>query len=650
MAALASFLDISGAFDNLDIDAAVRGMTKKKLPPFMVSWYAHYLRRRTVTTTIKSITRQRYLTRGTPQGGVLSPLVWNIAFDELLDLFNTGPVKIVGFADDAALVITGIDPHGMAQTLEHAIKKATDWGQANQLSLAAEKTVIVLFHRKKKPVEPDPVRVLGVPVPYQEHARYLGVILDKGLKFTEHIKNQVKRAKQVLNKIRGAIGKLWGPTPNLMKWVYTGMIRPMLTYGALIWAFRATATHFVMLTKVQRLAMLALTFVKRSTPTLGLEIAYGIEPINIYAKAIAVMAMERVNIRNTITWDGIAKNGRGHVRLAETHKLSLGLGDVTYIPPESTSNFERKFRVDLDSFKHGEAPHPGVNWGVQVYTDGSKLEGKTGWGVHIVGLGGDEALDNKGQLQPGTSVFQAELTAITMAANMLLDQEFDQATFFVDSQAALLAINKPFTESKEATQCASALQTLSEKHRITLNWIKAHVGHEGNEEVDDLAKQGTTADPTEDDPAVSLPPSFYKLRLREEMFKEWDQRWQQTMQMQKTCRQTRLFLPHPDKSYSKLLLQLNRDKLSLVLQALTGHNNLNYHQHNIGKQDSPMCRICGTHREESWLTLTQCPGLDKTRQETAIYSTEQVKSLSFQQLLALLSVDRIGKLFKHRED
>ncbi len=83
--ALGIFLDIKGAFDNLNVESGIRGMEQKGLPPHIIKWYTHYLRYRSVQTEIKGITAIRTLTRGTPKGGILSPLVWNLAFDELLD-------------------------------------------------------------------------------------------------------------------------------------------------------------------------------------------------------------------------------------------------------------------------------------------------------------------------------------------------------------------------------------------------------------------------------------------------------------------------------------------------------------------------------------------------------------------------------------
>jgi len=32
------------------------------------------------------------------------------------------------------------------------------------------------------------------------------------------------------------MGRLWGTPPFITKWLYTGIVRPVLMYGSLVWA------------------------------------------------------------------------------------------------------------------------------------------------------------------------------------------------------------------------------------------------------------------------------------------------------------------------------------------------------------------------------------------------------------------------------
>ena len=49
-----------------------------------------------------------------------------------------------------------------------------------------------------------------------------------------HIINQCKKARGILMQCRKAVGPTWGFTPKTMKWIYTAVVRPSLSYGAVI--------------------------------------------------------------------------------------------------------------------------------------------------------------------------------------------------------------------------------------------------------------------------------------------------------------------------------------------------------------------------------------------------------------------------------
>ena len=96
---------------------------------------------------MKGIVRTRKLTLGCPQGGVLSVLIWILAFDDLLDNF-TGQVSCVGYADDGCLIIEGLNLPRMYKLMNEAIVKAETWAASCGLKISPEKTVYMLFTNK----------------------------------------------------------------------------------------------------------------------------------------------------------------------------------------------------------------------------------------------------------------------------------------------------------------------------------------------------------------------------------------------------------------------------------------------------------------------------------------------------------------------
>jgi len=63
-----------------------------------------------VTATLDTSTQTRLVNRGTPQGGVLSPLLWNITVYKLLRILERGGCKVVAYADDVAIIFNGKYP------------------------------------------------------------------------------------------------------------------------------------------------------------------------------------------------------------------------------------------------------------------------------------------------------------------------------------------------------------------------------------------------------------------------------------------------------------------------------------------------------------------------------------------------------------
>ena len=176
--ALGFFLDIAGAFNNLQLTSAVAGMRKANFPPNIRRWFEYYLYNQEATAELKNCKSTAFLHRGTPQGGVMSPLIWNLPFDGLIEIYDNSPVHCIGFADDGSLMICGKDPHVLVTLMQRAINQANEWGQRNGLSFAPAKTVAVIFSKKRASKNTFPPLFLsGVEIHYERSVKYLGLSL-----------------------------------------------------------------------------------------------------------------------------------------------------------------------------------------------------------------------------------------------------------------------------------------------------------------------------------------------------------------------------------------------------------------------------------------------------------------------------------------
>jgi len=75
-----------------------------------------------VTATLGTSTQTRLVNRGTPQGGVLSPLLRNIAVNKLLRILEERGCKVVAYADDVAIIFNGKYPQTLFDLMTAKLK------------------------------------------------------------------------------------------------------------------------------------------------------------------------------------------------------------------------------------------------------------------------------------------------------------------------------------------------------------------------------------------------------------------------------------------------------------------------------------------------------------------------------------------------
>ena len=94
-----------------------------------------------------------------------------------------------------------------------------------------------------------------------------------------------------------------------MRWMYTGIVRPALVYGAVVWWRKVyDTTHFKRFTKISRLALLTLGSVRQGTPTVGMEAIGYLPPMDLFLEGEVIKSWFCIcDIRPEI-WDGIGSN------------------------------------------------------------------------------------------------------------------------------------------------------------------------------------------------------------------------------------------------------------------------------------------------------------------------------------------------------
>jgi len=294
--ALACFLDIQGAFDNAQFCDVKRALKDRGVCPVICDWASNLLQQRAVLGTAGTASCSALTTQGTAQGGVLSALWFVLVIDELLCRLNDQRYFTVGYSDDTTILLRGSDLGTLCEMMQLALNSVQRWCDQSKMGISPEKTQMMLFTHKYKPVGLKTVRLAGIPFMLVNQVKYLGLYLDPKLLWNEHIRLKSVAAHRALWQCRQAVRNTWGLSPRVSKYLYESIIRPMLTYGCLFWTKDVVKTRPAQqLSKVQRLGCLMIISALRSTPLSALEALSGVIPLDLYMSYRALCTAHRLS-------------------------------------------------------------------------------------------------------------------------------------------------------------------------------------------------------------------------------------------------------------------------------------------------------------------------------------------------------------------
>lgn len=298
--AMGVFLDIEQAFDAVSFKALKEALLEAGIPPTVTEWIYYMVSNRVITLTYCDTTITKKATKGCPQGGVLSPLLWNLTLNTFLSGLGIHSSFVQAFADDLVILISGICKSTVRDLAQRHLRDINRWCHSKGLKLSAVKTTAILFTNKRDKTLVQPLTVGGVSIPLSTSVVYLGVTIDQNLSWGPHILRKCDTATGRLHACKRAVGKTWGISPKGIKWLYNQVILPSVTYAAVVWQHTVERRLYIRqrLEGMQRHAALMITRGLKSSPTANLEIMAGIQPINLKVTEVAIKAALRLKLNN----------------------------------------------------------------------------------------------------------------------------------------------------------------------------------------------------------------------------------------------------------------------------------------------------------------------------------------------------------------
>lgn len=133
--ALGAFLDIVGAFNLISYESIKTAARHFNVCETVISWIEFMLKSRTVLANYASSNKTGQVNKGCPQGGVLSPILWNMVIDDLLRKLNREGYNAEGFADDIVILLIGKFEETLCSLMRSALSIVEKWCQENGLTL-----------------------------------------------------------------------------------------------------------------------------------------------------------------------------------------------------------------------------------------------------------------------------------------------------------------------------------------------------------------------------------------------------------------------------------------------------------------------------------------------------------------------------------
>ena len=607
---LAVFLDIKSAYNMVSPTILLHRMHRVGFRGHLMHFIRGFLSKRTFQVrcgVLSDVFKQDY---GIVQGGVISPILFNLAIDSLLDDIPQG-ISYAVYADDVTIWAQGKHIPTLFQKLQRALDRIGDWASRNGFTFSSAKSNAVLFRRNLKRLDPMTIpdlRLGGEAISLVDQVKYLGVILDSKLNLHAHVEYMKSRAQQRISVLKCVAGKSYGADRTVLLRMYKAIIRPILEYASFIIDGPGNK-RIESLETIQNTCLRIASGAVRTSPVRSLQVDTNTQPLSVRRKELLIRYILKVRSdRNHPCHDLLDLSGTddlyrdvseiylhrasGFPVLYRIRKIlsewAFRLPDVSkpmrLIAPWTmhqinthillTQGKGQTTAADIQiAFQDLVNGHRGYRI---LFTDGSKIGGSASCAFTI-----NNAFFSF-KLQDGISIYTAELVAIREAISYVRTKRIAKALICTDSMSAIKALQnrieghpilEDILELNHNNVCAGL--------ECTVVWIPGHSGIAGNVRADYWARKA------HDKPnvtRVTVGPREYVPKVKELARNLFAKLWQE-------YRITQLKLIKPNVGIWSSCMRENRKEEVVLCRLRIGHTVLT-HSYVIDRAPAPQCDVC----------------------------------------------------------
>ena len=209
-------------------------------------------------------------------------------------------------------------------------------------------------------------------------------------------------------------------------------------------------------------------------------------------------------------------------RLPQTPPWKLARPDILYLSLKSLKKGSTDaliFQQKLWELKDKYSQH------IPIYTDGSKDKDKVGAAATCCG--------NHKQIRipDSASIYTAELYALKMAFDIVLQFPHMHFVIFTDSLSSLAALSSSKIDHPLVLNLFEKYSRLIQQDKsVVLAWIPSHVGIKGNDKADALAKEALNLHVSN----IKIPYTDFKPNINKYIINKWQAVWERDARQQIT--------------------------------------------------------------------------------------------------------------------
>ena len=456
--------------------------------------------------------------------------------------------------------------------------------------------------KKRKINEPN-LHLYNEKMEKVKEFKYLGMWLDEKCTWKAHVEKIETKCKKVINLMRANTGNTWGADKQALIDIYRALMRSAIDYGCMIYG-AAARTH---LNKMQNRALRISLGATKTTPTKAMMVEAGEIPLELRRDKLALSYWIRLrgcgdeNTTKSVLnecWEYGKFKGNGYGWYIKEKTKQYKMTEIIFNPPTPISSVPPwlfpKIQINTEIMELKEG------WGdtrmndcvnqylkkqyynsLQVYTDGSKDQNDhVGTGVYIPQFN----IKIGKRITDQLSVYTAEMMAVIIALQWVEEVRPDSVVVCTDSVSALLSLQ--YMKSSREDLMLEIYQCIYRLHRIGIAigfcWVPAHVGIEGNETADRMAKKALNMKQITD---ITFGKGEGKAIIKKNITELWQNMWD-------TENKGRTYYRIQKSINVKSVIGKNRREIVALTRLRFDHTNLNKTLFLMGNVNTPTCEHC----------------------------------------------------------